>query len=335
MIRIFVRSLFMSAVFFASVCPLRAEVSTLRIARQYGINYLPLMVMEHDRLVEKHAKTLGLDKLAVEWTQVSSGSATNELLISGNVNIASGGVGPFVVLWARTHNNLDVKGIASLDSMPVVLNSRDPKVHTIKDLSDHNRIALPAIKVSIQAVTLEMAAAKAFGRDHYDKLDHLTVSMSHPDGMAALLSGGTEITGHFTGPPYSELELQHPGIHQVISSYQVLGGETTSTLVWAASKFRAENPKTYAAFYAAVKEAINWIHANKRAAAALYIQMTHSKQTVDQLYKILSDPDIVYTIVPKNVTKYADFMRRVSKISIKPASWKDMFFPELHNENGS
>ncbi len=87
----------------------------------------------------------------------------NEALISGNLDFASGGVGPLVTIWARTQNNIKVKGIAALNSMPLYLNTINPNVKTIKDFTEKDRIALPAVRVSIQAVILQMAAEKAFG----------------------------------------------------------------------------------------------------------------------------------------------------------------------------
>jgi NitT/TauT family transport system substrate-binding protein len=33
--------------------------------------------------------------------------------------------------------------------------------------------------------------------------------------------------------------------------------------------------------------------------------------------------------------KYADFMQKIGSIKAKPASWKDMFFPNVHNLPGS
>ena len=35
--------------------PARAEVSELTVAQQYGVSFIPLMVMEKEHLVEKHA----------------------------------------------------------------------------------------------------------------------------------------------------------------------------------------------------------------------------------------------------------------------------------------
>ena len=43
----------------------QAEVTSLRVARQYGIGYLQIMVMEHERLVEKHARAQGLGDVTV------------------------------------------------------------------------------------------------------------------------------------------------------------------------------------------------------------------------------------------------------------------------------
>jgi len=313
----------------------RAEVTEIRIAQQYGINYLTLMVMEDRKLVEAAAKRMGLGDVTVSWPKMSSGAAMNDALLSGNLEVASGGVGPIVLLWAKTRDGLGVRAIAALNSMPVVLNTRNPAIRSIKDFTSADKIALPAVKVSIQAVTLQMAAAQAFGPANYNKLDSLTVAMSHPDGMIALVGGQSEVNSHFTGPPFSELEAQKPGIHTVLSSYDVLGGKTTSTLAWCTSKFRQDNPKTFAAILAAIKDATDIINADKAAAAALYLRMTGNKQSIDSLRAILADPDIEYTLTPQKIKQYADFMQQVGSIKVKPDSWKDLFFPEIYDLHGS
>src|SRR5207244_708789 len=110
-------------------------------------------------------------------------------------------------IWSRTRNNIGVKGVAALNSMPLYLNTINPAVKSIKDLSANDRIALPAVKVSIQAITLQMAAEKAFGPGEHGKLDPMTVSLGHSDGLAAMLSGKSEITAHFTSAPFMYQEL--------------------------------------------------------------------------------------------------------------------------------
>src|SRR6185295_15959566 len=116
-------------------------------------------------------------------------------------------------------------------------------VKTLKDFTDNDRIALPAVKVSIQAVTLQMAAEKFLGK--YDALDKLTVSMAHPDGMAAMMSGKSEITGHFSSAPFQYQQLEDPRVKRVVNSYEVLGGPATFNTIWTTSAFHDKNPKTY------------------------------------------------------------------------------------------
>ena len=314
--------------------PARAELSEIHVAEQYGISYLPLMVMQDQKLIEKHAKAEGID-VKVAWSKFAGGNVMNDALLSGSLQFASGGVGPLITLWAKTHGNLDVKAVSAINSMPLYLVSSDPAVKTVKDFTDKDRIALPAVKVSIQAVTLQMAAEKAFGPGQEHKLDHLTVSLSHPDAMTALLSGKSEINAHFGSPPFQEQELEHPGIHLVLDSYDVLGGAATFNTVWTTAKFRSENPKIYAAFVAALDESMKIINGDKKAAAETYLRLAKSKLSLESVEKLLNDPKIVFTTTPNNVIKYADFMYKVGSIKVKPQSWKDLFFPNAYSLPGS
>jgi NitT/TauT family transport system substrate-binding protein len=311
-----------------------AEVSEIHVSRQYGISYLPLMIMEDQKLIEKHAKASGVD-VKVDWSKFASGAVMNDALLSGNLQFASGGVAPFTTLWAKTRSNLDVKAVAAINSMPLYLVTNNPKVKTLKDFTDKDKIALPAVKVSIQAVTLQMAAEKAFGAGQEHKLDHLTVSMSHPDGETALLSGKSEITAHLSSPPFQYQELEHKGMHRVLNSYDVLGGPATFNVVWTTAKFHDENPKVYAAFVAALDEATAQINGNKRAAAETYLRISKDKDSLDDILKMLNDPEIKYTTTPNNVMKYVDFMHKIGSIKVKPDSWKDMFFPNAQKLSGS
>ncbi len=312
----------------------RAEASEVRIAQQFGVNYLPLTVMRERGLVEKHAQRLGLGSVKVSWLQFGAGNVMNEALFSGTLDFASGGVGPLLKVWDRTKGNMEVRGVASLGSMPLYLNTTNPKVKSVADFGPGDKIALPAVKVSIQAIVLQMAAAKAFGIDHYAKLDELTVSMKHPDAMAALTSGKTEINAHFANSPFQEQELQNPGVRRVLNSYEVLGGPSTLNSVYATKKFVDANPKLYRAVLDALKDAVQIINQDKRAAAQLYVEAEKSKLSPDFVQKILEDPDFVVTTTPKGIMKYAEFMHKVKGIRNLPASWKDVYFEGIHDEQG-
>ena len=229
--------------------PARAE--TIRIAAEYGISYLPLTIIQTQHILERLGAAQGLD-IKTRWLQFTGGASMNEALIAGQLDIASGGVAPMVLLWSRTRDNLHVRGISALNSMPLYLNTIDANVHSIKDFTSKDRIAMPAAGVSIQAITLMMAAAKTFGPAEAKKLNPLMVSMSHPDGMAALLARKAGITAHFTSPPYMFEELAEPGVHRVLDSYDVLGGPATFNVVWTTGRFVQRNPKLVPIFLAAL-----------------------------------------------------------------------------------
>jgi NitT/TauT family transport system substrate-binding protein len=314
--------------------PASAEMAEIAVAQQYGISYLPLMLMEEKKLIEKHAKAAGVD-VKVGWAKFAGGNVMNDALLSGSLQFASGGVGPLVTLWARTRGNIDVRGAAALNSMPLYLVTRNPNVKTLSDFRDSDRIALPAVKVSVQAVLLQMAAEQAFGPGQQNRLDALTVTMSHPDAMQALLSGQSEINAHFGSPPFQYQEIAKGGTHVVLNSYDVLGGPATFNVVWTTAKFRNENPKLYEAFVKALDEATAEINRDKRAAAESYLRISKDKDTVDNIFRMMNDPNIIYTTTPQNIMKFAEFMQKTGAIKAKPESWRDLFFPNVHALPGS
>ena len=320
--------------FLLPAAPAQTQTKTVHLAKQFGISYLPLTIMEAKGLLEAHGKKLGLD-LKTEWVQFTGGPPMNEAIISGNLDFASGGVGPLLTIWGKTRTSLGVKGVAALNSMPLYLNTINPNVKTIKDFTDKDRIALPAVKVSIQAITLQMAAEKAFGPGQQNKLDALTASLGHPDGLAAMMSGKSEITAHFTSAPFMYQELEDSRVHKVLDSYDVLGGPHTFNVVWATTKFHDENPKIIEAFIAALDDAMKQIAANPSEAAAIWVKAENSKLTPAYIEKLIRLPENEWTMVPKKIMVYAEFMSRTGTLSAKPGSWRDMFFADTHKLPGS
>jgi len=312
----------------------QAQTKTVRLAKQFGISYLPLTIMEQKHLLEAHGKRLGLD-LKTEWVVFTSGAPMNEAIISGNLDLASGGVGPILTIWGKTRANLGVKGVVAINSMPLYLNTINPNVKTIKDFTDKDRIALPAVRVSIQAITLQIAAEKAFGPGQHGKLDALTASLGHPDGFAAMMSGKSEITGHFTSAPFMYQELEDSRVRKVLDSYEVLGGPHTFNVIWATSKFHDENPKVIEAFIAALDDAMKQIAANPAEAAAIWVKAENSKLSAAYIEKLIRLPENEWTMVPKKVMVYAEFMSRIGMLTPKPGSWRDIFFPAIHKLPGS
>jgi NitT/TauT family transport system substrate-binding protein len=310
-----------------------ARTQELRIAQQYGFSYLQLMYMQHDRLIEKHAQAAGLGDVNVTWARFAAGNVMNDALLSGSLDIASGGLAPPIILWDKTRESLDVRMIAAMVTAPLFLNTTNPRIRSVKDFTSSDRIGLPAVKVSNQATILAMAAAQELGKDKADSLNRLTVAMSHPDGVAALRNGA--IDAHFTSPPFQQIELADPRVHRVLSSYDVMKGPLTFTVLWTTSRFRNENPKLYTAFLEALDEATRMINADKHAAAQRYVDAVKSKEPVDDVYRMLSDRDIEFTTTPRQIGNYAQFMFEDGLIKHRPASWKDLFFDNIHALPGS
>jgi NitT/TauT family transport system substrate-binding protein len=310
-----------------------AETAQLRIAQQFGIAYLPLIVASDRGLIEEEAKALGIAPPKIEWLRLSGAASMNEALISGGLDFATAGITPMILTWDKTRTTAKIIGIAALGSMANILTTNNPNIKTLADFTEKDRIALPSVKVGFQPIVLQMAADKAFGK--YDKLDELTVSMPHPDATAQILSGRSEITAHFTSPPFSQQQLASGKVHQVLNSYDVLGGPHTFNVVYATTKFVNDNPKTIQAFVRGLDRANDWIKANPKEAAALYIKAEGSKLTPDFVEAIIRDKNVNFTTAPEGAQKFADFEAKVGLIKQAPASWKDMFWSGLGEKPGS
>jgi NitT/TauT family transport system substrate-binding protein len=305
----------------------------IRIAEQFGIVYLLLNVVRDQHLIEKHGKAEGVD-IRVEWTQLSGGSAVNDALLSGAIDIAGAGIGPLLTVWDRTLGKQNVKGVASLGNFPYYLLSNNPKVKSIADFTAADRIAVPAVGVSVQSRFLQYAAAKQWGDDQYNRLDPYTVALPHPDATASLKAGGTELSGHFSNPPFQNQALENPQVHIVLDTYQLLG-PNSPTALYATEKFRNDNPKTYRAFVAALAEAAAFAQKDKGAAAETYIRVTGAKISRAELLKIIDNEQFQFSVTPTNTYPLAEFLQRVGAIKNKPASWQDYFFEDAAIGQGS
>lgn len=306
-----------------------AETTTLRAAKQYGLGYLQLMIMEDQGLVEKHAKATGLGDVKVEWSTFRSSDVMNDALISGNVDFVSLGVPGLAIIWSKTRGSYDVRGAAGLNALPLFLNVRDPSIKAIKDFKDSHRIAVPAVKVSMQALLLQMAAAKEWGIENYQRLDPLTVSLAHPDATAMMIGGKSEIVANFSSAPFQFRQIKQPDIEKISSSIDILGGPSSFNVIATTGKFRKDNPKLYGAFLAALQEATDLINKDKSWAVGIYKKMSSDKSPDSEILEIMNDPTTKFTTEVFNLGLFTDFMGKVGTLKNPPKDWKsEMVFPE-------
>jgi NitT/TauT family transport system substrate-binding protein len=227
-----------------SAVPVRAEVSEINLAQQFGAIFIPLMAMESDKLVEKEAAARGMPNLKVNWTKMAGPSVMVDAIISGNLHFSAQGVPSMALLWDRTKGGIALKGVSAITNTDIFLNTRNENIKSIRDFTEKDRIALPSVKVSTQALFLQIAAEKEWGAGQHTKLDHLTVGLAHPDAIAAVLNPSGEITAHFATSPFHEAEMK-AGLKTVTTGYKIMGGEVSNLVFVTTEKFRNENPKVY------------------------------------------------------------------------------------------
>jgi NitT/TauT family transport system substrate-binding protein len=326
----------MTALALFAASPASAEVKEVRISKGFGILYLPLFIMEDQKLLEKHAAKAGLGDIKTNWPIVDGGNLINDAMMTGNLDFAGIGAPGFITLWAKARGiaNLEVTGISGLSATSLWLNTNNAKIASIKDFTPNDRIAVPGIKTSLSAVVLQMMVAKAFGKENFGKLDPLTVGIPHPEALTALVSGRTEITAHLASPPFSYLELKNPKVRRVASSVEMLGNITLN-VVFAPRKFVEANPKMIEAFIAALEEANGFIARDKPGAAAAYARMAKVKVSEAEVVEMLNDPDTQYSTTPVSVMDFANFLQLAGTTKTKPGDWKELFVAPLHSRKGS
>jgi NitT/TauT family transport system substrate-binding protein len=314
-----------------------AQVTEIRIPRGAGgVGFLPLLMMEKFQLIEKQAKDAGLGELKVKWIELGGPSVMNDALLSGSVDFIAAGPPSFLILWDKTEKTMPIKGVAAMTSLPMYLNTTAPHFKKLDDVTDKDKIGITAIKVSIPSIVMQMYARQHYGEAEAMRFDKYTVSITHPDGVVALLGGSGAIDAHFTSPPFHQRERKDPKVHTVMNTNDVMGGSTTFTMLSTTAKFRDKNPKIVAAVLKALDEANMLIVADKKKAAETMLgATTESSFSLEEILAVLNDPDIKFTTTPENVMKYAEFMKSIKSLEHVPASWKDLFFPEIHGAPGS
>ena len=317
--------------------PARAQqASEIRISKGFGILYLPLIVMQDQKLIEAKAAEAGLGAIKASWFTFDGGNVINDAMIAGALDVAGIGAPGFITLWSKGKGNpkTEVIGVSGLSATSLYLNTNNPAIKTLRDFTEKDKIALPGVKTSLSAVVLQMAAAAEFGRENFAKLDSLTVGLGHPDALAALLAGKTEVNAHFTSPPFSYLELKDPKVHRVLNSVDLLGNITLD-VVFANKRFTETNPKLTEAFLAALEQANEMIAKEPRKAADIFVRTSPVKVSEDEVLGILADKDTQFSTTPNGVMRFVEFMGLAGSIKVLPKTWQDLYIPQLHGKKGS
>ncbi len=152
----------------------------VKIGIGFGIGFLPTFIMREMDLIEKHAKTVGLD-VKTNYQRISGSSAMQDAVLSGSVDMGAYGVAAMLFAWDKARNTpQQIFGIAGVNSSPLVLVTNKPEVKKLADLAPTDKISMPAL-VSPQMYALQMISEKTFGPGQEDKLKPQVVALPHPE----------------------------------------------------------------------------------------------------------------------------------------------------------
>ena len=311
------------------------EKTEISITRQPGILYLPSHVIEKQKLIEKYAAQLGVENVTTKWITFSGGGAQTDALLSGGVDIVNTGTGNLLLLWDRTRGG--VKGIVASSALPLALITHDPKIKSLKDFGPADKIAVPTVKVSTQAILLQMACAQAFGADQWSRLDADTVQLGHPDAVAAMSNPQHEVKSHFAAPPFQYIELKKvPDARILIQSPEIIGGPLTQAQFFTTTKFAEANPKIIEAIRLASAEAQDFIRKDTKGAVGIYKEITGDKTSADDLLAWLKEPGMMeWNLQPQGTMKFANHLFKTGTLKTQPKAWTDYYLPIASDLKGN
>lgn len=318
-----------------------AETTDVRIADQFGLSYLPVYVALDRKMFEQSFAAAGLKDTKVTELKIASGAAANDALLSGNADLVLGGLTGMYILADKTRGTpLEVRGAIAICDSPIYLTTINPRIKSIADLTDADRISMTAAKGTTHSFILELATAQKLGWNDRHKFDALAVGMRHPDATVALLSDREPRT-HSSTVPFLFEELADPRVHVVYDSYDIVGGRQTLIVAYTTRKWKTGNPKAYDATMKALADAMSFIEKDPASAAKIYVEHTNSKLAADKVAKWLAQKDeksrpiIYYDAAPSRALVLADYMYKDKLLSRKPGSWKDYFWDNLYELPGS
>ncbi len=223
--------------------------------QQRGLLYLPIDMMVTGGVLQKEATKLGLGKVDATATTLSGPGPVIDAILSGSADYGTAALPSLLTLWDKTHGTPnEVKAVGTVSNGAMVLYTINPNVKTIADFTEKDRIAVPSVRISFNAMMLEMAAEKLWNDPH--RLDHLTVGLGHPDAVAAMSAGygSATITAHIGVQPFTNRGLKLPGAHVIADSREVFGGPLTQITLLATKQTKDKDPILFKAVANALEE---------------------------------------------------------------------------------
>src|SRR3979409_745725 len=176
---------------------------TISFVQQRGLLYLPIDMMVTGGILQQEATKLGLGKVEASAQTLSGPAPVIDAILSGSADYGTAALPSLLTLWDKTHGTPnEVKAVGTVSNGAMVLYTINPNVKTIADFTEKDRIAVPSVRISFNAMMLEMAAEKLWNDPH--RLDHLTGGLGHRDAGDARGAGygSATVTAHIGVQPF-------------------------------------------------------------------------------------------------------------------------------------
>jgi NitT/TauT family transport system substrate-binding protein len=308
---------------------------TVRFVQQRGLLYIPVDIMVSGGVLQAEATKFGLGKVEATATALSGPGPILDALLSGAADYGTAALPSLLTLWEKTRGTAnEVRAVGTMSNGAMTLYTINPNIRTLADFTEQDRIAVPTVKLSFNAIMLQMAAEQLWNDPH--RLDHLTVALGHPDAVIAM-SGGygkATVTAHIGVQPFTDRGLKLPGAHIITDSRRVFGGPLTQITLLATKQTKEQNPTLFKAVAAALEQSIKVARADKRAAAGLWKDFHKAPESIDDLVAQLDDPGFEFTSRPQRIAHFTAFLNRIGTLKTKVGDWKELFWETAHNQQG-
>jgi len=302
----------------------------VRIGIGYGLAFLPIYICQDQKLIEKYAKAAHLD-VKVSYPRFAGAGPLQDALASGAADIGPFGVAPLLIAWDKAKNEKETRrqifAVSGVTTLPLALLTNRSGVRSIADLHPPDRIAMPTSSAP-QMYVLQMEAEKIFS--DYQRFKNQVVELSPSDALAALIGGTGAATAYFASPPYAQIALKDPHIHQILGSEDAIGGKASFLILGATHAYIEAHPKIAQVLDQAMDEAAGIIRDDPQRAARIYLAHEPSKalDAADIAAVLTANKDEFGSAV-EGIQVFADFMGRHGELKTPPQNWKEIVAPSL------
>jgi NitT/TauT family transport system substrate-binding protein len=290
--------------------------SSFTIVYQPGLGAATFITLKLQKTLDKQFPNTNF-----QWRIVSSGSAVREAILSGQGQLGTLGISPFLVGWDR---GMDWKVLLASSRSDTWLVAVNPRIKSLKDFGPNDKIGVVAPDAQ-QAIDLRKSAQDQLGNAH--ALDKNLVAIGSADGEQALLSG--QLAANYAGSPFQESEVAAGG-HIVVDTNAAFGPVGAGLIVLSQS-FYNQYPAFSKAVYQDLRDASTYV-ANHHVQAAQYLAQdvgSGGKASYAQFKKLLDNTNLVFDTTPSGLIAYARFMQSIGLISKVPNSVSDLELPTV------